>query len=130
MPDRTAVLVDDNHTVLGGMSELLQQHGIQVAAFTDFPSARQYLQTHSARALVTDVRLGAFNGLHLVLLSKQWSPDIAAFVYSTHGDSALREEVQRVGAVYVAKDDIVELLMPKLLRALGAEARVPDARTA
>src|SRR5215208_1038120 len=92
MAGQTVVLVDDNEALLEGMREILAQHALEVIAFRQFESAREYLQTHSPSALVTDVRLGAFNGLHLVLLAKQWTPEIAAFVYSAYSDTAIRTE--------------------------------------
>ena len=70
-------------------------------------------------ALVTDIQLGQFNGLHLVLLAHQWSPSTAAFVYSADGgNNATRQEANGCGAIYVQKDDISSILVPKLLETL------------
>ena len=125
MAGQTVVLVDDNEGLLEGMRDILRQHALQVVAFRQFESAREYLQTHSPSALVTEVRLGAFNGLHLVLLAKQWTPAIAAFVYSAYSDTAIRVEASRCGAIYVAKDDILSTLVPRLIDATSVAARVP-----
>lgn len=119
MSSRSVVLVDDNEALLSGVSELLRQQDLEVFAFTDFESARHHLHHHQPSALVTDVRLGAFNGLHLVLLAKQWAPNVAAFVYSAHADPIIRDEALRAGAEYVAKDDIVSVLVPHLLQKLS-----------
>jgi DNA-binding NtrC family response regulator len=124
MATETVVLVDDNEALLEGMKEILRQHALEVIGFREFESARDYLQTHSPSALVTDIRLGAFNGLHLVVLAKQWTPEISAFVYSSYSDTATRTEAARCGAVYVAKDDIFATLLPRLLDATSVVARV------
>ena len=94
-----------------------------MSPFLDFESARQHLQKHAPDALVTDVRLGAFNGLHLVVLARQLAPNAAAFVYSAFQDAAIEREAAQYGAGYVAKDDIVSVLLPALLQAVANVAR-------
>ena len=119
MTDRTVVVVDRNESQLSQVSALLQQHGLEVVMFRNFESARQYLQINVPLALVTDIQLGQFNGLHLVLLAHQWSPSTAAFVYSADdGNNATRQEANVCGAIYVQKDDISSILVPKLLETL------------
>jgi YesN/AraC family two-component response regulator len=76
-------------------------------------------QTATPHAIVTDVRLGAFNGLHLVLLAKERAPATTAIVYSGREDCGLRQEAATSGATYPEK----EMLSVGLLAHLhGTEA--------
>jgi DNA-binding NtrC family response regulator len=118
MSGRTVVLVEDNPAFLSGVTELLRQNGFDVVPFSDFEPARRYLFQNSPDLLVTDIRLGAFNGLHLVVIAKQRSPDLRAFAYSAHADPVIEEEARRCGAGYTAKDDISSTLVPALLQEL------------
>lgn len=116
------VFVDEHPLPLRALCELLRSRGMEVLQFVDFESARHYLCGNAPAALVSDLRLGAFNGLHLVLLAKRWSPGIPAFVYSTADDWALRDEADRCGAVFVNEEDILEVLLPGVLQALAPAA--------
>jgi FixJ family two-component response regulator len=114
MNSRVVMLVEDDAALLSGLSEVLRHSGLDVVGFQSFEAARGYLQRNRPGALVTDVRLGAFNGLHLVILAKQLSPDLTVFVYSGYSDASLQAEVARCGAFFAKKDDIFEVLIPAL----------------
>ena len=114
MHSRVVMLVEDDVSLLSGFSEVLRQHGLDVVGFHNFEAARGYLQRNRPGALVTDVRLGAFNGLHLAILARQLAPDLAVFVYSGYSDPSLKAEVARCGAIYAKKDDILSVLVPQL----------------
>ena len=64
--------------------------------------------------LLTEVRLGAFNGLHLAILGKDLCPDLQIVVFSGYDDPVLRDEAERLGGRYVPK----QLLPERLLRAV------------
>jgi DNA-binding response OmpR family regulator len=112
---RTALLVEDNPAILSGLSEMLRSAGLQVVSCRDFQEARDYLQGHTPHVLVTDVRLGAYNGLHLVLLARKLAPDLPVIVYSAHDDPELRREAESFGAVYLEKDRLLTDLLPRVL---------------
>ena len=57
---------------------LLEAAGYQVAAASNFEEAKQFLATETPDVLITDLRLGSYNGLHLVLRSRTDHPDMAA----------------------------------------------------
>ena len=114
MHSRVVMLVEDDAALLSGFSEVLRDHGLDVVGFHSFEAARGYLQRYRPGALVTDVRLGAFNGLHLAILARQLSPDLAVFVYSGYSDPSLQAEVARCGATYAKKDEILSVLVPQL----------------
>jgi DNA-binding NtrC family response regulator len=66
----------------------------------DFPAARRRLFDDPPDFLVTNLRLGAYNGLHLVHLASTSNGSTRSVVYSTHSDISLIEEAQRIGAFF------------------------------
>src|SRR5262245_59515465 len=66
----------------------------------DFTGARQSLMSAPPPLLVTNLRLGAYNGLHLMYLIAANKYPTRTVVYSGHQDLALIEEAQSIGAFY------------------------------
>ena len=79
-----------------------------------FEDGRRYLQIECPDVIVTELRLGAFNGLHLVLLAKQKAPTIAAVVYSGRADSGIGRDASSEGATYLDKETLIADLIPHL----------------
>src|SRR5213595_3040095 len=77
--------------------------GQDVRAYSNFEEARRVLQTTRFDALITDVRLGAFNGLQLAVIGRDTYPDIRLIVFSGFDDPVLRTEAEHVGATYLVK---------------------------
>jgi YesN/AraC family two-component response regulator len=116
------LVVDDNESLLAGLVSGLIAAGRHAQGCRGFEEARKYLDEHRPDVLITDVRLGAFNGLHLVLLFKARKPDGRAIVISGFDDPVLRGEAERSGALFLLKPVSVETI----LRALSAiEANHP-----
>jgi len=89
---------DRHKTVL-----LLQGAGYSVAAAANFEEAKQFLASQAPDVLITDLRLGSYNGLHLVLRSRADHPDMAAFVTSHSPDPVLEAEAQREQARFLLR---------------------------
>jgi DNA-binding NtrC family response regulator len=66
----------------------------------NFETARARLFHAPFDFLITNLRLGPFNGLHLVYLSSSGDGAPRAIVYSDERDAGLAREVQRAGAFY------------------------------
>src|SRR5688572_31392327 len=98
-----AVIVDDDASVLRLLRDLLTGAGFDVEAFTDFPTAKERLAAGGVDVLVTDVRLGAFNGLQLVVRAKTTSPDVVAIVLTGFDDHVLHQDAVGVGAHFLLK---------------------------
>jgi two-component system, cell cycle response regulator CpdR len=81
----------------------LTSAGLTVIATDSFTSARAYIRSEPLAALVTDIRLGAYNGLHLALLARHMRPQISVVVTSRVHDQALRRDAQAMGAVLIVK---------------------------
>lgn len=75
-----------------------------VGAYTDFPTARKCLENGLLDFLVTNVRLGVYNGLHLVYLAAARGIRAWSIVYTELPDVALAREVQHAGAFYDTRE--------------------------
>ena len=73
----------------------------EVESHRIFETARARLWSAPFDFLVTNVRLGAYNGLHLVYVSSRGHGTPRAIVYSDERDPGLAREVRRAGAVHV-----------------------------
>ena len=98
-----ALIVDDDRAVLRLIEQWLIGAGYSVVACDRFETAKQYLAHTMPDILLTDVRLGAFNGLQLVILAKDRGPHTIALVMSAFDDSLLHKEAVKRGARYLAK---------------------------
>jgi DNA-binding NtrC family response regulator len=110
------LIVDDDTSLLEVLQRTFQNAGADVVAHSTFEGARRALHDKSFDALLTDVRLGAFNGLQLAVISRDAHPDIRVIVFSGFDDPVLRSEAERVGAVYVVKPVKTETLLELVRR--------------
>ena len=77
--------------------------GTRCTPFSRFEEAKAYLSTVKPDVLISDVRLGAFNGLQLVVYAKLEHPDMIAIVLTGFDDPVLRTEAAHAGALYLVK---------------------------
>jgi DNA-binding NtrC family response regulator len=85
----------------GALTRALTVLGFAVAVVTDFDDAKNRVTTEPPDVLVTDVRLGPFNGLHLVFAAKAVKPALAAIVVGAAEDLPLSDEAERAGATFL-----------------------------
>jgi DNA-binding NtrC family response regulator len=98
------LIVDDDPLILDALERALKQGGQRdVVALGTFDEARRALRGGRFDVLITDVRLGAFNGLQLAVLARDQNPGIQLIVFSGFDDPVLRREAERLGAVYLVK---------------------------
>ena len=117
---KEVLLVDDDHAVLNLVQLWLSSAGYSVVACDRFETAKQHLASSVPAALVTDVRLGAYNGLQLVILAKQQVPQIAAVVMSAFDDPTLRKEAALSGAGYVNKPCTRDQILAAVAEAISS----------
>ena len=114
---RRVLVVDDDLGFLEGIEMALTNPGQEVHAYANFEEARAALRTMAFDALLTDVRLGAFNGLQLALIARTDNPRIRIIVISGIDDPVLRDEAAAMGAEYLVKPVTAQLLQSVLDRA-------------
>jgi len=113
------LIVDADLMALRAAVIWLREAGYETTAVPTFVEARAALDRGSFDILVADLRLGAFNGIHLVLLARHRTPGIRAIVTHTPANAPLEDEARRAGAD--------EFLVKPLTRAVLLEAVGPPA---
>ena len=101
---RIAALVvepDEPNRVL--LTSALTSFGFNVTGTDNFKSAQAVLFTEPPSLLVTDIFLGAYNGLHLVILGQSMRPRMTSVVMSGSIDQYLRRQAQALGTTLVQK---------------------------
>ena len=94
------LIVEDDAATGDGLTELLESAGYETVAVADFEFAMRILRMAPPDVLITDIRLGEYNGLQLVINSPAPVP---AIVISGFADPVLRSEAEHFGASYLTK---------------------------
>ena len=125
----SVVVVDGNALDRTTTVALLEGAGYRVRSAQSFDEAKMLLAEEPPDILITDLRLGQYNGLHLVLRTRSNHPEMAALVTSRVADPVLEAEAYRQHAHFI----LVPLTPPQLLEAvastLGAGSRKPLAKS-
>ena len=90
--------------------------GLRVVATGTFKTARSLLLSQPPAVLVTEIRLGPYNGLHLALLGRSIRPHMAQLVTSRVEDVVLQRDAEAAGATFVLKPMTFEQLLAALYR--------------
>jgi DNA-binding response OmpR family regulator len=114
----SVLIVDDDVMTCAGMAELLRHAGHDAQAATTFEDARAILARRTPDLLIVDIRLGEFNGLQLIMLSRTQIP---AIVISGFADPLLEHEARQAGAEFLVKPvvpaELLALVQQKLSHA-------------
>jgi DNA-binding NtrC family response regulator len=89
----------------------------------EFPVARGYLLSNPYDWVVTNIRLAAYNGLHLMHLAAAARLSARFVVYADQQDVLLAREAQRAGAFYEARDQVHRALAAYLRATLPPHGR-------
>jgi DNA-binding NtrC family response regulator len=77
--------------------------GHNVTTYSSFEIARQALRDSLPDGLLTDVRVGSYNGLQLALLFRAMAESSPIVVVSGHDDAVIQEETRRIPAIFLVK---------------------------
>ena len=103
MMKTAAILVVDRDTsALASLVEHLRNAGYRTVGADSFETARRLLHAEWFDLLITDIRLAAYNGLHLVFHSRVLNPACKAIVLASVRDASIEAETQRLDAHYIA----------------------------
>ena len=111
---KRVLVVDDDQSLLRMIEQMLTAGGYAVELCSSFEAAKHRLTRSPPDVLLTDVRLGAFNGLQLVILAKELSPGTASIVMSAFDDVVLRKDTVHCGASYLQKPFTGEAMLQSL----------------
>lgn len=123
---RRALLVDSSTTRLDLLRKEIGQ-AVEVTACTEFRDARHCLLSTSPALLISHIRLGAYNGLHLAHLAVHAQLETRCIFYDEAIDIHLASEAQRIGAFYETTSRL-RFALPAYLRGALPERDRRDAR--
>jgi twitching motility two-component system response regulator PilH len=97
------LVVDDTLATLGALAELLSVAGFAVVTAADFEEAKRKIDEEAPDLLIVDIRLGAYNGLHLVVRERLAHPERPVIMTTGFPDALLEAEARRYGAEFLEK---------------------------
>ena len=108
------LMVDDEPALLDGFRIAFNRAGRPIATSGSFEEARKKLLAEPFDILVTDVRLGPFNGLQLAIIARDRDPGIGIIVFSGYDDPVLQAEAAQIGARYLVKPVAFDRLVEEI----------------
>ena len=103
MTGEKILILEDDPDVAGIYARVLRAEGNDVTVCTRFEEARQQLKTIHPDAVLTDVRVGEYNGLQLAMLFRTYSPQGRVVVITGYDDKAIRKEVEHLDGEFMLK---------------------------
>lgn len=101
---RSVLVVDDDIELLDALEEAFNEAGdLKTMALANFDDAKRTLRNEKFDVLITDVRLGAFNGLQLAVVARDSNPSVQLIIFSGFDDPVLRQDAERLGATFLTK---------------------------
>jgi hypothetical protein len=122
MTHRRLLLVEPDGWLRGRLHGVASTHA-EIHADAAAPAARARLLSGAYDWLVTNIRLDAYNGLHLAYLANLTARPMRIVVYGEAGDLALAREAQMLGAFFEPRMRIAEALAGYLATDLPASDR-------
>jgi DNA-binding response OmpR family regulator len=121
----SVLVVDVDRNALQEAATALGDAGYLVTQATTFAEARQRLVLAKPDILITAVRLGGFNGLHLVVATRATLPDTVTVVTHAVVDPALQADAARHNALYLVQPVDWPLFLTVVNSAIGGRATRP-----
>ena len=123
MAQRLVLVVDSDASDRSNTVLLLEGAGYRVASAAAFEEAKHLLASDPPDLLITELRLGPYNGLHLILRSRIEHPAMAAIVTSRVLDPVLQAEAERQQAEYVLRPIPDRMFLDTVSRSLNVPPR-------
>ena len=117
MKSLSVLLVAPTPHLAANLMEWLTQAGCAVMLVTSFAAGKARLDQHPS-ILISEVRLGDYNGLHLALRAK--ALDIPSMVLGS-ADAVLEREAQRLGVIYFT-DELNRAMVLNIVRSVKRAA--------
>jgi CheY-like chemotaxis protein len=89
----STLVVDPDVHMVSRLAAMAEAAGYSCIAVQDFPAARRELHRQSPAVVVTNLRLAAFNGIHLAYLAIRQRAGTRVMVYGREFDDVLRPDV-------------------------------------
>jgi CheY-like chemotaxis protein len=119
------LVVDDDPATRVGVAELLKRAGHDVAVCGTYEAARQAIREQRPDLLITDIRLGEYNGLQLFVADFE---PLRAIVITGYSDPVLESEARSHGARFLLKPVPPGVLLRAVEEELASEPGAPRRR--
>jgi DNA-binding NtrC family response regulator len=117
---RSVLVVDDDIELLDALEEAFKEAAdVKTVALANFDDAKRTLRNEKFDVLITDVRLGAFNGLQLAVVARDTNPGIRVIIFSGFDDPVLRQDAERLGATFLTKPVMSSRLLELIRDGVG-----------
>ena len=118
MRDAPSILiVEDDEDALDILMTVAGGAGYRVTGARTFEEGQRALSA-SPDLLVTDIRLGAYNGLQLILRGRAVNPHLRAIVVTGYVDRVVQREAEALHAVHLAKPVDPDRLLDEIAHAM------------
>jgi DNA-binding response OmpR family regulator len=122
-----AIVVDADQGELRITEKLMSEAGFSVTAVDTFNDAKALIASVSPEVIVADVKLRAYNGLHLAALCATQRPSVVFITTHEVYDRVLEADARRLGALYVLKTKNRDELKKTVLQILAGRKSEADA---
>lgn len=98
-----AIVVDTDDSARLRTQRIFESAAFIVIGAASFPDGKALLSSMSPDIVIADIRLKAFNGLHLAALCAIWRPGTPFIVTHDRYDAVLEADAGRLNALFVLK---------------------------
>ncbi|MCU1382473.1 MAG: response regulator receiver protein [Acidobacteria bacterium] len=117
---RFVAIVDDDDLMRGALQGLLKSAGLPARAFESAEAFLHSGEQHHSACLIADIRMPGMSGLELQARLNDDKVSIPTIFITAHGDSRMRMQALRAGAVeFLAKPFDDEVLLDSVRAALA-----------
>jgi DNA-binding NtrC family response regulator len=97
------LVVSNDGERLANTLDVLNTAGHEASGVTTFEEATRLLACRTPDVVIADERLGAFNGLHVLVRARAEHPDIAAIVTTSSRQRGLEADAKRLNVTCMVK---------------------------
>lgn len=119
------LVVDNDARAAANQVGWLRTAGYDASAAVGFQAASRHLEERPPHLLIAPLRLGAFNGVHLVFRGRAHKPEVLAVILGDLVDEG-REEARQSGASFARKpqnrDELLQLVRDMLTERIDTES--------
>jgi DNA-binding response OmpR family regulator len=119
VPPVSALIVEPTLEHVLPLVSTLSASSFQVTVAETFEEAKAVLASRPPAVLLTEIRLGEYNGLQLVLQGKSVRSDLVALVMSPVDDPVLQADAEKMGATFMVKPLAPREVLAALFRTMA-----------
>ena len=117
------LLVHPDVRARGALERLLIADGYAVTSLSSFEAGVAFLDANAPDLLVANVRLGAFNGLHVAVRALCRHPRLPVIITHSEPDALFEHEAAQLGAQFIAYPSMAPAFLPMVRLSLESPSR-------